>query len=102
MNVNVLGLAGITEFYAIDGHSGAHVYRVCCGINKLSTVEKGVTNLVIVIRRNSLIARKKILGTMMKVRFTFIVHTQIYDTVHPTSGTQIYIDKFYNFRYCLR
>jgi hypothetical protein len=38
---------------------------------------------------------------MMKVSFTFIVHTQVYDTVHTTGGTQIYFDKplywFYNF-----
>jgi hypothetical protein len=68
-------------------------------MNKLSTVEKGLINLVIVIRPNSLIARKKkILGTIMTVRFTFVVHNQVYDTVHPTDGTQICIDKFYNFR----
>jgi hypothetical protein len=32
-------------------------------------------------------------GTMMKVRFTDILHTQVYDAVHTTGETQIYIDK---------
>lgn len=71
-------------------------------MNKLSTVEKGVINLVTEIRPNSLNARKKkILGTMMNVSFTFTVHAQVCDTVHTTGGTLIYIDKplhwFYNF-----
>jgi len=102
MNLNLLGLGGITEFFAIETHSNVRVYRVCCGMNQLSTVEKGVINLVIVIRSNSLNARKKkILGTMTKVIFTFTVHTQVYDTVHTAGGTQIFIDRqlyrFYNF-----
>jgi len=94
MNLHLFGLDGITEFYAIETHSDVRVYRVCCGMNKLSTVEKGVINLVTVIRPNSWNARKKkIFGTMMKVSFTFIVPTQIYDPVHTTGGIQIYIVK---------
>ena len=84
MNFNLFGLDGITEFYAIETHSGVRVYRVFCGMNKQSTMEKEVINLIIVIRPNNLIARKKILGTMMKVSFTFIVHTQVYDAVQIT------------------
>jgi len=30
MNLNLFGLDGITEFYAIETHSGVRVYRVCC------------------------------------------------------------------------
>ena len=63
-------------------------------MNKLSTVENGVISLVTVIRPNSLNARKKeILGTMMIVRFTFTVRTQVYVSVRTTGGTQSYIDK---------